>query len=185
LEESGIPIPIPGDIVIAYTGFQVSKGLIPYFAAFALLLFSVLLGSSILYYLSARYGNKLVTRFGFFLHINEKKLLIVEEKFRKYGPWVIIIGRHIPGFRIPITVFSGMSKITYKTFIISTFLSVIIWIPFYLSVGAKLGPKSAKLLHGHPEYFYFAAIPFVLFVIYLIYLRFKHKLPKPLKPPKL
>lgn len=177
LEESGIPVPIPGDIVIAYLGYQVSLGHIPYVAAFILLLTSVLGGSSLLYYLSSRFGNQIVTKFGPYLHISEKKLITVEKKFRKFGPLVIIFGRHIPGFRIPITIFSGMSQVTYKTFIISTFLSVIIWIPVNLALGAHLGPKTARLLHGHAEYFYIAAIPFVLFLLYIFSIRLKKSHP--------
>lgn len=176
IEEAGIPLPIPGDVVIAYTGYEVSRGNIPYIGAFLLLLIAVLIGSSILYYLSARFGQKIVLTFGRYIHLNEKKLLTVEEKFRKYGPWVIIFGRHVPGFRIPITVFAGMSKISYKTFIISTFISVIFWIPFYLALGQQLGPKTMQLLRGYNKYFLIALIPFIVFIGSLIYLSCNRKL---------
>jgi membrane protein DedA with SNARE-associated domain len=175
IEESGVPLPIPGDIVIAYTGYQVSKGAISYSVAFMLLLMAVLLGSSILYYLSSHYGQKIVLKFGEYIDLDEKKLLIVEEKFRKYGPLVIIIGRHIPGFRIPITVFSGMSHIKYRTFILSTFISVIIWIPVNLSLGQQLGPKTVHLLHGHPEYYLVGAIPFLIACVSYILFRIRRK----------
>jgi membrane protein DedA with SNARE-associated domain len=175
IEEAGVPLPIPGDIVIAYTGYNVAMGKIPFSIAFLGFMFSILLGSSILYYLSSRFGQKLVLKFGRFLHLDEKKLETVEKKFKKYGPFVIIFGRHIPGFRVPITVFSGMSKITYKPFIISTFISVVIWIPFYLSVGARLGPKATTLLHGHLEYYLFAAIPLIIIVAAVLAPRFTHR----------
>jgi membrane protein DedA with SNARE-associated domain len=111
VEEAGIPLPVPGDLVIMYIGYQVSKGVLPYAHAFVLLLLAVLVGSSILYALSARYGQRIVLHFGNYLHLDAHKLLTVEEKFQQYGPWVIILGRHIPGFRIPITIFAGMSGI--------------------------------------------------------------------------
>jgi membrane protein DedA with SNARE-associated domain len=79
--------------------------------AFVLLLLAVLVGSSTLYALSARYGQRIVLHFGNYLHVDAHKLLTVEEKFQQDGPWVIILGRHIPGFRIPITIFAGMSGI--------------------------------------------------------------------------
>ncbi len=175
LEEAGVLLPIPGDVVIAYTGYEVSRGNIPYIGAFLLLLISVLVGSSILYYLSARFGQQIVLKFGHYMHLNEKKLLSVEEKFRKYGVWVIIFGRHIPGFRIPITVFAGMSEITYKTFIVSTFISVIFWIPIYLALGQNLGPKTMQLLRGHHEYFLIALIPFAVFIGSLLYVSINRK----------
>jgi membrane protein DedA with SNARE-associated domain len=79
--------------------------------AFVLLLLAVLVGSSTLYALSARSGQRIVLHFGNYLHVDAHKLLTVEEKFQQDGPWVIILGRHIPGFRIPITIFAGMSGI--------------------------------------------------------------------------
>lgn len=180
LEESGFPVPIPGDIVIAYVGYQVAQGHLSYNAAFFILLTAVLTGSSILFFLSRKYGNKLVARFGPYLHINEKKLRTVEKKFKKYGPWVIIIGRHVPGFRIPITIFSGMSGIRFRTFFLSTLVSIIFWIPFNLELGARLGPRTAKLFQGHSEFFYIATIPFLLFLSYVVFLKFKsrHKVVK-------
>ena len=175
LEESGVPLPIPGDAYIAFVGYHVSLHQMPYWVAFLLLMTSVLAGSSILYYVSARWGNVLVLKLGKYLHINEKKLLMVEENFRKYGVWVIIVGRHIPGLRVPITIFSGISGIGYKKFIISTFLSVVFWVTFYLSLGDKLGKGVARSLHSNPLYYIFFIIPYVVFLCAIFYIRIHKK----------
>jgi membrane protein DedA with SNARE-associated domain len=171
-EEAGIPLPLPGDFVIAYLGYQVSKGVLPLAVAFLLPLLAILVGSSILYALSSRYGQRIVLKFGKYLHVDEKKLLMVEEKFKRYGPWVIILGRHIPGFRIPITIFAGMSSIRYSTFLLSTFISVIFWIALYLIIGKNLGPKTVSLLHAHYGYYLFLAVPIVIVLLYVLYVRF-------------
>lgn len=162
LDEAGVPLPIPGDIYIAYSGYLIKRGRLSYPEAFIMLLISVLLGSTILYYLSWRYGNIAVQRFGPLVHLDESKLKIVQTQFKKYGILAIIIGRHIPGFRVPVTVFAGMSKITYPTFIISTFISVIFWIAFYLSFGEKVGPRIMHLLHGNYTYLLLFLIPLIL-----------------------
>jgi membrane protein DedA with SNARE-associated domain len=178
LEEAGVPVPIPGDIVIAFVGYQASLGKISYVAAFFILLTAVLIGSSILYYLSSRYGNRLVKRFGPYLHVNEERLHAVEKQFKKFGPLVIIFGRHIPGFRIPITIFSGMSGVSFRTFFLSTIASVIIWIPVNLTLGAKLGHKTVHLFQGHTEYFYLVSIPFILFILYIFSIWLRQTYPK-------
>ena len=116
LEEAGIPLPIPGDFIIAYTGYQVSVGAFPYIFAFILILISVLIGSSFLFYISSRFGQKIVTKFGRLMHLDTKKIALVEANFKKYGPIVIIFGRHIPGFRIPVTVFSGIFESLLQNF---------------------------------------------------------------------
>ncbi len=146
LEEMGIPLPF-ADIVIAYTGYQVGVGRIPYAAAYIILLIADLAGATILYFLAKRYGKKIIGKFGHFIDLDLKKLDTFEGYFRKYGPVAIIIGRHIYGFKVPITLFSGISKMRYTTFILSVAVSDSFWIPFYLQLGNKLGPKTIKLFH--------------------------------------
>jgi membrane protein DedA with SNARE-associated domain len=175
LEESGIPLPIPGDVYVAFAGYQVSANHMPYWGAFLLLLLSVLAGSSILYYASVRWGRILVLKLGIYLHVNEKKLLQIENSFKKYGFWVIIFGRHIPGFRIPITIFSGISGVSYRTFIVSTFISVVFWIALYLSVGEKIGRSIVHDLRSNPYYFIFFIVPYLIFIISILYVKFKKK----------
>jgi len=175
LEESGIPLPVPGDVYLAFTGYQVSRGAIPYWLAFLLLLFSVLAGSSILYFISARWGKKLVSKLGIYMHVDQKKLDEIERDFKKYGIFLIIFGRHIPGFRIPITIFSGISGVPYKTFIFGTFISVVFWIAFYLAVGAKLGKSVIKHFHATPLYFLVICIPFIFFIGWIIYVKLRKK----------
>ena len=169
IEEAGIPLPIPGDVILAYTGYQIAKGSISYVVAYITTLLAIFVGSSILYFLSARFGQKIVVKFGSYLHLNEKKLVLIENKFRKYGIWFIIVGRHIPGLRVPITIFAGMSHIRYRTFIISTMISVVFWIPVYLSLGEHLGAKTVKLMQGNHLYFLIALIPFIISICSLIY----------------
>ena len=162
-------------LFLAFTGYQVSRGVIPYWTAFLFLLVSVLLGSTILYFISAIWGKLLVARLGKYLHLDNKKISGVSNKFKKYGVLVIIFGRHIPGFRIPITVFSGISGVAYPTFIISTFISVIFWIAFYMALGAKLGKNILKHFHSTPAYFLLISIPFVLFVGSIIYIKIRER----------
>ena len=161
LEEIGLPLPV-SDLVIAYTGYQVTVGHIPYVVAYLLLLFSDILGATILYLLVKKYGKQVVTKFGKFIDLDMNKLDSVENLFRKYGPLFIIIGRHIIGFKIPITIFSGLSKMKYSTFVLSLAISDCLWIPFYLAVGEKLGPRTVHLFHVHHNYYLFAFIPLLI-----------------------
>ena len=174
LEEAGVPLPT-ADFVIAFTGYHVSLGDITYSQAFFILLIADLLGSSFLYFLCKDYGVKLINKFGKYIDLDKHKLDIVAQKFGKYGPLVIIFGRHIPGFRIPITVFSGISKMSYRTFIGSTILSVVFWISFYLSLGERLGPRTVKLLHAHGAFGLLFLLPIIFFLTPFFFLRTSKK----------
>ncbi len=155
LEEMGIPLPF-ADIVIMYTGYQVAVGRIPYLAAFIILLVADIAGATFLYFLAKRYGKFIVGKFGKYIDLDMGKLDSFEGFFRKYGPIAIIIGRHVYGFKVPITIFSGISKMRYLTFLFSVIISDSFWIPFYLQIGRKLGPKTVRLFHVyHVNHWYY------------------------------
>jgi membrane protein DedA with SNARE-associated domain len=170
IEEIGIPLPVT-DAAIAYTGYQVSLGRMPYFVAFIMVLISQLIGSSILYFLSDKYGSRIIFKLGKYIDLDKKKLEIVEEKFREYGALAIIFGRHIPGFKTPITIFSGISTMKYKTFILSTALSLSFTIPLYLSLGQRLGPRTARLVHANHLYYSLAILPLLISILPFLFMR--------------
>src|ERR1700722_8096773 len=78
LEEVGVPLPF-ADIVIAYTGYQVAVGRIPYMVAFIILLISDIVGATILYLLARRYGKVIVNKFGKYIDLDLNKLDSVED----------------------------------------------------------------------------------------------------------
>ncbi len=140
LEEMGVPIIVPGDAILAYTGLSVSRshGASLWFA-FTIALIAVILGASILFFISRRYGQKAVEKLGRFIFLKESHIERAEKLFAKFGIWTIIFGRHVPGMRIPITIFAAISGVKYRTFILSTLASTALWIVFYLHVGKRYG----------------------------------------------
>ncbi len=140
IEEAGVPIFIPGDGVLAYTGYivqsthQSSLGV-----AFAAGVLAVTVGASILFFAARKFGPQLVTKLGRFIFLEESHIHRAEQLFQRYGIWTIIVGRHIPGMRIPITIFAAISGIRYRTFIACTLVSTLLWIWVYLSLGKRYG----------------------------------------------
>lgn len=174
IEEAGIPLPLPGDIVIAYLGYRVARRQITYLSAFLLIMVLVLCGASILYFVANRWGQKVVMYFGKYVHLDKKKLKEVENWFKKYGMWVIIFGRHVPIFRVPITFFSGMSGIPYPKFILSTFISAFFWIIFYLWLGQAYGRRVIVLMRANHLTVSFISIGIII-ILGLLYWRKSRK----------
>jgi membrane protein DedA with SNARE-associated domain len=147
VEEAGVPILVPGDIVLSYTGYNVrSAGQLTLWLTFAAATCAVIIGSSILFFLARKYGRSVVLRLGRFVFVDEGRLIQLEELFRRYGVWTIIIGRHIPGMRVPITIFAAISGVRYRTFILSTLASTVLWIWLYLRLGQKYGANIKHIL---------------------------------------
>jgi membrane protein DedA with SNARE-associated domain len=170
LEEAGIPIFVPGDIVIAYTGYKISRSHISLWFALAVATAAVLIGSSILFYIARKWGKVVINKIGRFIFLKEEHIKRAEKMFRKYGVWGIIFGRHIPGMRIPITIFAATSGVSYLTFIISTFISVWAWVLFYLYIGKTYGHHVRQDFHHYMNItlIIVALIIAILFILHFI-----------------
>jgi membrane protein DedA with SNARE-associated domain len=173
LEEIGIPLPAPGDVAITYGGYLTTRGTIPYPLAYVAVVSGAVLGSTVNLTLSRRYGGHFIRRAGPFLGITEDRLARAEQMFKRWGPWAIIIGRHIPGMRIVLSALSGILNVPYRVFIPCVAVSATIWAAIFLELGRLLGPKARELFGIFPAHL----IPWLLLglgVLLVGYLGYEH-----------
>jgi membrane protein DedA with SNARE-associated domain len=147
VEESGVPIFVPGDVLIIYAGHQTARDPIALVAAWVLAVLAVTLGATNLYLLARWLGRRLLSgRLGLVLHLTPERLDRAEATFRRWGPVALIFGRHIPGGRIPITVAAGILEVPYPIFAGCVALSSAIWAGGWLAAGVAFGDSVAALL---------------------------------------
>src|SRR5207253_9366204 len=87
--------------------------------------------------------------FAEYVHLTPERVAKAELWFKRYGVLAIIFGRHIPGFRIPITVASGIFEVRYPLFAASVAVSTAIWAGIVLIIGINFGPRLGDLLRAH------------------------------------
>jgi membrane protein DedA with SNARE-associated domain len=149
IEESGIPLPVPGDVYVAYLG-HVAGSSIRWFAAWVGIVVAVVAGSSNLYLVSRRWGRRLAHgRLGAAVHLTPHRLATAEHWFDRWGALAIIFGRHIPGFRIPITVGVGIFGVPYPKFAACVAVSTATWAAIWLWLGAHFGARIGHFMGGH------------------------------------
>jgi membrane protein DedA with SNARE-associated domain len=158
-EESGVPLPIPGDVWVVYLG-TLAGGSLPWLlAAWLACVMAVVAGASNLYLLSRRFGRRIVEhRLARFLHVDAERLASAEGWLRRYGVVTVIFGRHIPGFRIPITVMSGIFELPYRMFAPSVAVSSAIWAGVWLFLANRYGSAAVHLLIGNRSVYIAVAI---------------------------
>jgi membrane protein DedA with SNARE-associated domain len=131
------------------------------------------IGSAINMTITRRYGRPFIQRFGRYIGINEQRLSRVEVAFKRWGPWAIILGRHIPGMRIYISALSGILNVPYRVFIPCVLVSATIWATIFLELGRALGPRAITLFKLFPA----QLIPWLLVglsVLVIGYLGYEH-----------
>lgn len=145
LEEAGLPLPLPGDLLLLYVGSLVTKGALSFGVAIGVVVTATLLGTSILYSLARRGGRPLLARYGRLLRINNERLARAE---RWLGRRVLIrlVGlRLVPGLRVYSTMAAGVLMVPRRHTTLSFAISGAIWACVWIGLGALLGPQVAVI----------------------------------------
>jgi membrane protein DedA with SNARE-associated domain len=101
LEESGIPMPLPGDLAILLAGARAGQGQLNLLLALVLIQAATLLGASVLYWVARRGGRPMLLRYGKFLQLGPDRLARAEDFLQRRGFLAVVAGRVIPGLGSP------------------------------------------------------------------------------------
>jgi membrane protein DedA with SNARE-associated domain len=149
LEELGIPMPIPTDLLIVFAGVRIalSPNAFAIWYWFLLLNLASALGASGLYLIVRRGGRPLIERYGRYVHLGPKQVDRAERLLGRGGWWSIAIGRAIPGLRYLTVIACGLFKVPYLRFVTAHIVGSSIYIGVFLGLGARFGPQVIEYLH--------------------------------------
>src|SRR6202165_4016952 len=158
IEESGIPVPFaPGDLllIIAWIAIATDPGEpVPMVAA---LLTASVLGAMIGREVFAAVGRpaliKAADALGFRPALERATRLL-----RSRGAPAGVIGRLIPGLRISTPQVAGVSKMPRLTFAVGLIPSVVVYIAFFVGLGALAGQPAVRLFHRAEHHFFVIAV---------------------------
>lgn len=136
--------PSPSDIVIVIGGSLIGTG---YLSLIPALVFST--GGSTAGFLTAfaigwQFDKKLIHA-GKLKFINIQSVEKVENAFRKWGYYLIIANRFLPGTRAVISFFGGMSRLDIHKTILLSALSSLLWNFILLYLGITFGKNVATV----------------------------------------
>lgn len=174
-EELGIPLPAPGDVVIAYAGVQTTRGTINHGMAYVAVVGGAVTGSFCLYGVSRRFGHPFLFRFGRYVGLYPERLERAERAFQRWGPWAVIVGRHIPGMRVVLSAFAGAFEIRAPIFVACVLVSATIWATIFIELGRVLGRRALHLIELIPSYL-LPAVVLGIVLVWLAWFSYEHVL---------
>lgn len=130
--------PSPSDVVTLIGGSLVGTGAINFFLALAFTTFGSILGFIVMFYIGSTVDRKIIHS-GRFRFIPIDSLEKVETWFRKYGYFIVVVNRFMPGTRAVISFFAGISNLDSKRTIILCFISALLWNTLMLYLGFVFG----------------------------------------------
>lgn len=136
--------PSPSDIVIVIGGTLVGAGDLSFILALIFSTLGSITGFMLMFYIGSTVDKKLIHS-GRFKYIPINSINIVEAWFRKYGYFVIIANRFLPGTRAVISFFAGISNLEPKKTFSLCFISALVWNVIMLYLGFMFGNNVAAI----------------------------------------
>lgn len=130
---------VPAELILPLSGFLVAQEKFNFFWVLLVAACGGLLGDLIIYFLSAKYGRRLLERFGKYFFISRHDLEHVDKMFLKHGQKLVFIGRWLPIVRAFTAIPAGISRMSRKTFALYTFLGSFLGNFPFIYVGFAAG----------------------------------------------
>lgn len=172
----GFGLPIPEDITLVAGGIISGLGYANVHTMFFVCMAGVLIGDGTMFMLGHIFGQRILGFAPIRRIVTPHRFAQVQEKFAKYGNWVLFVARFLPGLRSPIFISAGMSRrISIWRFLIMDGLAACISVPIWVYIGDYGAYNREWLLHmvkrGQTGIYLLIAIG----ACALIFLYFRHK----------
>jgi membrane-associated protein len=146
IEEAGVPVPVPGDVIMLILGLQARQGLVTLWQAIAVTELATMIGASALYLVARVAGRSLVYRYGRHIRLTPERLDQAEQWLRQHGSRAVFLGRLVPGLRIVTAVACGVFSVPFWVFFPAMSLGALLYISVYTLLGYFLGPPVLSVL---------------------------------------
>lgn len=132
----GFGVPIPEDITLVTGGVISGLGYTNVHVMFAVGMLGVLVGDGLMFTAGRVWGDKILKFKPVAKIMTPKRYAQVQEKFDKYGNWVLFVARFLPGLRTPIYITAGVSrKVSFLQFLLMDGFAALISVPIWIYLG--------------------------------------------------
>lgn len=142
-----LALPLPGELIMSYTGFLVYQGHLGWFTSIFVAGVGSSIGMTIAYWIGRKYGTVFFEKYGRKFHLGPERLENTSKWFSKYGNKLLIIAYFIPGIRHFTGYFSGITHLKFRTYALYAYSGAFIWVATFISLGKVLGPKWSNSMH--------------------------------------
>lgn len=145
-KESGIPIPVPSDLLTIAAGVQAATGAVGLGELAVAVAIAVAVGQSIQFLVVRGAGRRIVERLGPRVGLDAARLEAVAARLRAGGPASIFLGLNVPGARAGVIVAAGLAGFSYSSFAPAAIAGTGVFHAWHIALGFLVGPAAVDLL---------------------------------------
>lgn len=161
LESTGLPF--PGESILIAAGIMAGHGELNVWGVVVSAWIGGTMGDNLGYYIGHRFGRRFVDRYGTRFGVTPEKFQLVEERFRKVGPPIVLVARFILILRQLAGFMSGTLRFPWWEFLLFNALGAALWSAAYGFGSYILGDRINTYLHGSPWAYVALAAIFLVF----------------------
>jgi len=135
IKTMGVPLPIPGDLIILTAAVRVAQGKLVGWQVFFAILLALLLGGSIQFALARGPGRGLLSRFGRYVGLTKPRIDAAAEKIRQGGVPGLTVAILVPGVRGAAIVAAGLADLALPRFLIGLVLGSLLFLGLHFFLG--------------------------------------------------
>jgi membrane protein DedA with SNARE-associated domain len=135
IKAAGVPVPIPGDVILLATAARAADGKVVLWLAFVALLLALILGGALQFYLARGPARRLVVKYGQRVGLTEERLDRVAASVRRGGLLGIGLAVLTPGVRSAVVPACGLTGIAWRLFLPGLALGSAIDLGLHFAIG--------------------------------------------------
>src|SRR4051812_19326058 len=146
LKEIGVPVPVPGDLLMVVAGARAATGQLPLWGVLVAAVVAGFIGAYIQYALAKGPGRGFIYKFGRYVGLTPARLDKAVAAIKGRGWVAIALGRALPGLRIGAVAACGLAAVPARTFALGLFAGTLLFVGFHTLLGFIAGPGVGAVL---------------------------------------
>jgi membrane protein DedA with SNARE-associated domain len=142
--ETGVPIPVPADLVMFAVGERVAAGAFPLWLAVTGFEVVAVVGTTALFLACRGPAGRVIARFGPRLGLTDARVRRGAALVERRGRPVLAVGRGTPGLRTLTVVAAGASGLSGRRALPALILGSSVFLQLHLVLGLLLGPLADR-----------------------------------------
>lgn len=130
--------PSPSDLVIIVGGSLIGTGELHFIPTLIITTIGSVIGFMTLFFIGTQLDRKIIQA-GKIKFISIDALTKVETWFKKWGYWIILANRFLPGTRSVISFFAGLSELDVRKTTLLATISAFVWNAIIIYLGVIFG----------------------------------------------
>ena len=166
-------VPIPSEIIIPPAAYLAhTQGQLSFTGVLIAGTAGSWVGATLMYWAARLLGYPVIVRFGRYVGITPAKLALAERWCARYGAPGVFLSRLLPVIRHLIGIPTGLLRLDFRYYAISTLLGSLLWCTVLAWLGRTVG-EHPELIAGslHRFFLFVLAVAAVLAALYYAFVR--------------